>query len=156
MVVASMRQPLVAQVAVPGEFQQRWFYQESGGPEQLHTLYSLVAQLRLEGHRNVSVSYHETKPVEGPNSLERFTLTMQREKYWQTVGKKSGENTGTTSWGNVGRFAKLTEIPNKFVKIVWEMRLEAIGGVAVLVFHRPILAWAQTHTFEAGTFFRIM
>ena len=95
-----------------------WFSQN--GSESLVTIYSLMAQLTLQGHRSVNLSYHVMEPATGgsSNRIDRYTIKQVRPKWWcaKRVRNEPGSDAQKIDWTNVGAFLNYAEIPNHYCK----------------------------------------
>ena len=90
-------------------------------PEALVTLYGLVAQLTMEGYRQVGLSYHTLDVVpqsKQDKGIDRYTVTMVRPKFWAAKRSRSAPGDPGAKYDsmNVGSAVSHDEIPNHYVK----------------------------------------
>lgn len=89
-----------------GEPSQQFALEDIGSPEQLLTLYQLMAQLTMDGTRNTTLNYHivtRKTPEPGTRGVERYTVDNPRSKFWQTT-KKRDHPSSDASCHNIGRY----------------------------------------------------
>ena len=101
----------------------------------LTTLYNLHAQITLEGHPRVELSYHQLRPKSGNQGLDRFDVEIKRQRYWVCAKPQSDAN--SIRWDNILRLVDTSGIPNDMVQLVWELKKDMTGGIASLIFERP-------------------
>lgn len=81
------------------------------------TLYAVLAQLTLDGHRSVSVYYHLVKPAEVRGSAERYDVKPARSKYWAAKRSRTAEAGSRWDIANIGALLRYDEVPNHYVKV---------------------------------------
>jgi hypothetical protein len=79
-----------------------------------------MAQLTLQGHRSVNLSYHSMEPATGgsSNKIDRYAIKQVRPKWWcaKRVRNEPGSDAQKIDWTNVGAFLNYAEIPNHYCK----------------------------------------
>lgn len=105
-------------VEINNDATEVWFSQN--GSEMLLTIYALIAQLTLQGHRSVNLSYHVMEPASGGSSskIDRYQIKQVRPKWWcaKRVRSEPGSDNQRLDWTNVGAFVNYAEIPNHYCK----------------------------------------
>ena len=98
-----------------------YYTKAANTPEALVTLYGLVAQLTMEGYRQVGLSYHTLDVVpqsKQDKGIDRYTVTMVRPKFWAAKRSRSAPGDPGAKYDsmNVGSAVSHDEIPNHYVK----------------------------------------
>ena len=133
--------------------------QEQSKEEMRFSTYGLLAQLALDGKPNVKLAYHNlTKQASNHKQLDRYTITLDREKVWVTLPPQSSgaEDPTGTNWTNIGKFlGNVNHLPNNYMQIAWGTALELQNGALSLQFDRPYLIWNKTMALKTDDYFRI-
>lgn len=95
----------------------------AGSGERLLTLYALLSQLTLDGHRKVGLSYHTLEAMEPhaqTGGLDRYKVQKVRPKFWgakraRTREDEAGAN-NKLDCANIGALLNFDAIPNHYVK----------------------------------------
>ena len=103
----------------------------SEGSEKYMTLYALLAQLTLEGHRSVGVSYHVLVPAEGASAAERHKVESVRPKFWGAKRSRSADEGSRWEPSNIGALLSYEEVPNSFVKACAARRADTALGIGI-------------------------
>ncbi len=90
-----------------------------------------------------------SRPANGNNPLQRFTVTANREKWW-VCSKPWGEG-GHLQWHQIARCCQTGSFPNAFMAVGWDVKLQS---GRLLVFERPFLVWTKVMNFTKDQFFR--
>lgn len=103
------------------------------------------------------VQYHTISAAqEGQNPTQRFSITPNREKGW-VCNKPRTEpvpDSSPVQWHQLARFCPMTNLPNMYLDVAWEVKLETVSGLHFLSFERPYLVWAKALTFSKDQWFR--
>lgn len=102
----------------------------SEGSEKFMTLYALLAQLTLEGHRTVGLSYHILTPAEDGRAA-RHKVESVRPKFWGAKRSRSADPNSRWEPSNIGALLSYEEVPNNFVKASAARHADTVLGVAV-------------------------
>ena len=123
-----------------GEPSQQFALEDIGSPEQLLTLYQLMAQLTMDGTRNTTLNYHivtRKTPEPGTRGVERYTVDNPRSKFWQTT-KKRDHPSSDASCHNIGRYLHSSAeqlIPNAVSKATSQHLSKSLNSIAPSSMH---------------------
>ena len=123
---------------------------------QKYTLYSVRAQLALDGYPNTELNCHEITEA-GPTEagqVQRCNVKCLVEKTWCVAYKKRKEEGKIPTWMNgLAWVHDLTNIPNEFVKLIWLLDLVP-QPQPTLRMVSPQLIWSTHMDLAEGQIFR--